>query len=59
MTLLRLSLIGVGRGSGVFFGGKRQRFSPINSPKETPDPFIQRFSEHETVELQQARQQQS
>jgi len=28
------------RGSGVFFGRKSQRFSPGNSPKKTPDPFL-------------------
>jgi|GEM_PF-5623756 len=31
-----------GRGSGVFFGRKRQRFSTSNSPKKTPDPLLHR-----------------
>jgi len=30
----------VSRGSGVFFGWKRQYFSTSNSPKKTPDPFV-------------------
>ena len=32
---------GVSRGSGVFFGRKRQRFLQSNSAKKTPDPSIQ------------------
>ena len=37
--------MGEGRGSGVFFGWKRQRCSTSDSPKKTPDPFrgLERF----------------
>ena len=46
-----LAIYCVSRGSGVFFGQKRQRLSPSNSPKKTPDPFLLRTWASRTNEI--------